>query len=433
MNLERLSLHVVSIAFVWVLGIIWVVLLPSSDHLQSGQGSLAVSVTRVLQNSLVVEKFVDEYDYVPLSLREVEIFAKSKNKKFYIYDNSGNRIAYYPLGVRDWLLRSFGEDGGKSSLLAPKDLVRTSPGLRKTKGVRYQGGVGEHLFPAVLAEGSWSADYYLLAHIYEHPYTGTRRLVVSQPENRSQVWIAPHPYVEEFYWLDGMKEIIYTAGNYGSRASGLYIWNLRSNRSQKLRLPGDDDLHLATSRGPMFYALMGVDPQHHQLRVRAHRLYAVDHDLDRFWRDPAYLHVYDFKQQKWLAPSLQESLPQNMHQAALFCETQVQMHLRGVFWCQQDLQRRYDEVITGWQQYVMEAEGAPSKMATLFALAQMYRSVLSRADLPADQRTFVQALLHEIVLTMKESDFMTAWQSVMLDHLLLERAQIDWYPQLRLE
>lgn len=437
LNFRSLSLHLVPVLFVWVFSFMWISLLPSYHSIDRGGRVVGGSVKPVLNNSVALNEFVMEYGYVPLSLRELQVYSRFKRKPFFIYDETANRIDYHPLTAKEWVLRSFGDDGDRSSLLGPRDYVRSSSAVRKRKGVRYRGSEVEHLFPAVLSQGSWSQNYVLLAHIYEHPYLGTRKLVVTQPENQHQVWVAPHPFVEEFYWLDGFKKLVYSAGNFAPRTAGLYIWNLKNNRAEKLRVPTESSLEGEASKsGTMLYTLTGVNPIEKTFMVRARRLHESFVNMSSFWKNSDYLFEYNYQENIWKRAPY-SFLVGHMYQPDLMsCHTLEQVHELGEFWCRFDLHRRYDLVLDDLQHQLNKLSQGASYTSLLFSMAMIYRSVIVKyRSLGGDSLAIetLEALLYEVLEVLKDSEFLTIWQSLMLDELAYSDYSVDWYPQVLLE
>jgi hypothetical protein len=212
---------------VWIFCSVWLLTIYPQGFEYRGEET----TNRVLaENHRILQSFVRVWADTPHSAAELAAFSKGS---FQFFDGYGHTIEYLRLSEENFLLRSFGQDGRQNILFRKADPGIHSLGQIPEGSLVYKPKGEEsrwRIYPFPLLEGSFSPNGDWYAQVFADPITAQRKLLVRHSEKPIYL-IARHDFVEEFLWLPNSHSLVFTASMSGSYGSGLYVWDLSSDRS----------------------------------------------------------------------------------------------------------------------------------------------------------------------------------------------------------
>lgn len=220
---------------------------------------------KVLQVAALVQSFKDKKKETPESLAFLRSFARDEGLTFEPYDAYGNRLEYLRLDPKHFLVRSFGADESQNRVGGPLDIGRILGGtfpLEATLKYPVDGLQDPGLYPAILLAGADSSDGTWHARLYIDRGLKKKHLVVREKKANGPFLIAPHQGIEEFLWVPGRRQIVYTITASSSTRDGVYLWDLTLDRTEHLMVDGQPPIANAPGALPqkLWLTLAGVSP-----------------------------------------------------------------------------------------------------------------------------------------------------------------------------
>ena len=219
-----------SLTLVWGFSLVWICLVefpffsPIKDRITDR------TIDRVAG---LIEDFKKDQKQVPDSLATLRQFAMKRGQEFGFYDAFGNRLSYTRLGKKHYLIRSFGADEVQNHANSSPDRVRIHGGaFPKGAALAYEArpDIKPALYPAILLEGSDSADGGWHARLYHDRHTRLKHLIIRKKEPSGLVMVAPHDRIEEFFWVPGRLQLVYSVTGSKRSPDGVYLWDLTTDQ-----------------------------------------------------------------------------------------------------------------------------------------------------------------------------------------------------------
>ncbi len=240
----------------WFAPILWIALAFGASH-----GFLHFNRTRasITEAKVWVERFQNDFHRLPTHLAEVRALARSYKTPIVPYDSYGMRLQYVALTDTDYLIKSFGRDEQENHLntaVDPTFSTLSSQAETFVQAENFQESVPQ-FYQAALLDGSQSPESGLIASLQLQVKLKNRQLLVRSPKSPDFFMIAFHDRVEEFLWLPGGQELIFSATGSDRYEDGLFYWNLKDNSIHNLlpdlkkqfwpELPDDSHFFIALS------------------------------------------------------------------------------------------------------------------------------------------------------------------------------------------
>lgn len=224
---------ILMIGFFWGISAIWIAASPK--YLTPWNAKLRSKAT-IDRLNYVLLAFKEKYHENPQDLNELRAYAQSIGKKFTPYDNYGQKVEYLRLDKNHYILRSFGSDGIQNTEGRKSDIGLANWGGSPKDGLYYDylSALDPEPYPVALLEGQLSPDRTHMARLFVDPENMTRQLVVKKMTPTGIFMVSDHKFVEEFLWLPSAHHIIYTATGSTRHRDGIYIWNLKTDRTANL-------------------------------------------------------------------------------------------------------------------------------------------------------------------------------------------------------
>lgn len=183
-----------------------------------------------------VERFQKDQNRLPENLAEVRAYAFTFGAKLDLYDSFGDRLDYQPLTEEAFLVKSFGSDRTENTVLRTHDETYSHGLTIPPLGVKSLTPKESRLnfFQSSFLEGQRSPRGPLVASIRTRFRGGTKRLLIQSEVDPQFFMSSFHDTVDEFVWLPGGYEIIYTAQGSHRYEDGIYYWNLRDSTFKNL-------------------------------------------------------------------------------------------------------------------------------------------------------------------------------------------------------
>ncbi len=219
-----------TLAVIWGASIIWICLveLPIFSFIKNRLTDKTVEGVASL-----IEAYKKARKKNPDSLASLREFAREHSQEFGIYDAYGNRLNYIRLGKQYYLIRSFGEDEVQNRPTTAPDRARIRGGaFPKEAALTYdfQPETSPSLFPGILLEGTDSADGEWHARLYNDREDRIKSLVVRKKTSSGIIMLAPHDRIEEFFWVPGRMQLVYSVTASGRAPDGIYLWDLATDQ-----------------------------------------------------------------------------------------------------------------------------------------------------------------------------------------------------------
>ncbi len=178
-----------------------------------------------------IERFHKDQVRLPLTLAELRTYAYSYGERLDIYDNFGERLAYVPLDEEAFYVKSFGRDKAENTVLRTHDESYSRGFKQPPEGLKTDNPDDSRLniYQSMGLEGSASPEGPLYASIYIRFRGDAKRLLV-RSKSDPQFFMTPFPdRVDEFLWMPGGYELVFTAQGSDRYEDGIYYWNLKTN------------------------------------------------------------------------------------------------------------------------------------------------------------------------------------------------------------
>jgi hypothetical protein len=165
-----------------------------------------------------------------------------------------------------YLIRSFGADEVQNRPTTPADRIRLHGGsFPKGAALTYEArpDITPALFPASLLEGSDSPDGQWHARLYHDRETRIKHLIIRKKTTSGLVMVAPHDRIEEFFWVPGRLQMVYSVTASQRGHDGIYLWDLNTDQAinllSKKTGPGAKDPLESLSKSPkLWISLAGI-------------------------------------------------------------------------------------------------------------------------------------------------------------------------------
>ena len=214
------------------------------------------------QDNAAMHAFLGRYKKTPPDLNALRTFARAEKLRFDAYDAFGQRLDYLRLDDGHYLLRSFGIDQEQNTAASTPNIGVVHWGKRPEKGLvyHYPEKLSPDLYPAVLLAGADSPDGRWLARLFTDPTNHTRELVVRSRRRAGLFMVAHHDTVEQFLWLPGGRQIVYTATASTRHRDGVYLWNLEDDSVVDLIDSAQRNTQLSPAKGNpnLWLSLAGI-------------------------------------------------------------------------------------------------------------------------------------------------------------------------------
>lgn len=251
------------LAVIWGVSITWICLveLPLFSFIKNKFTDKTVESLAGL-----IEAYKKAKKKTPDTLASLREFARESDHEFGIYDAYGNRLSYTRLGKQYYLIRSFGEDEVQNRPTSAPDRAKIRGGaFPKGAALTYdfQPDTPPSLFPGILLEGSDSADGGWHARLYNNREDRISYLVVRKKTPSGIIMSAPHDRVEEFFWVPGRLQIVYSVTASGRAPDGIYLWDLTTDQvtnllAKKPQAGHRDQIENITKNPKFWISLAGI-------------------------------------------------------------------------------------------------------------------------------------------------------------------------------
>jgi len=213
----------------WLLSSCWLFLLYLPVH-----DMTADTQKTMLEMKPSVQAYIKTYHTPPQSLAELRVFSLEHHSAFSAYDSFSQRLQFQGFSDNSWLLRSFGADGDRDTLLTHDDVIVSAfPAGLTGIHLQKQKENKQLFYPAISLLGTFSSDHRLLAKVYEQHQQLTKHLLV-HALNDSKILTSQYEHVDEFFWLADNKHIVFTSDHSEKFFGGLILWNLETNEEINL-------------------------------------------------------------------------------------------------------------------------------------------------------------------------------------------------------
>lgn len=183
-----------------------------------------------------IERFQKDQNRLPENLAELRTYAYSFGETPELHDSYGERLFYLPLTEEAFVVKSFGRDATENTVLRSRDEAY-SHGLivppANVKG-RIPDESRLHFYQSAFLEGENSPRGPLVASIRTRFRSDAKRLLVQSKDDPQFFMSSFHDNVDEFIWLAGGYDIIFSAQGSRRYEDGVYHWNLRDNSVRNL-------------------------------------------------------------------------------------------------------------------------------------------------------------------------------------------------------
>ena len=250
---------IAGVIFCWAIPLGWIAASPPISPAEEGISRTEAILTG---NRIVMSSFYAEYKDYPFSLSELRSFARNHKLPLSLYDAFGNRFEYIRLNRREYIIRSFGEDGTQNTVLSDRDPSIVSWRDEPERGVSYAylTKLSLGLFPPIMLAGAESPNQEWIADLHVDPAQNARKLIVRYLKAKDILLVAPHDQVDEFLWLPNGYQIVFTATGSDRYRDGIYLWNLLDDKTESLTdliLNRAVDMHHA-DENRYYISLMGI-------------------------------------------------------------------------------------------------------------------------------------------------------------------------------
>lgn len=178
-----------------------------------------------------IERFQKDQNRLPENLAEVRAYAYTFGSVPELYDSYGARLSYQPLTEDAFIVKSFGRDTTENTVFQAHDESYSHGLISPPLGVK---GIilnesRLNFFQSSFLEGQISPRGPLVASIRTRFRGDSKRLLIQSQEDSQFFMSSVHDMIDEFLWLPGGYEIIFTAQGSKRYEDGIYYWDLRSN------------------------------------------------------------------------------------------------------------------------------------------------------------------------------------------------------------
>ena len=368
-------------AVFWLVPVAWVGLtppmMPPEHPLQHTR--------RVLdEDNAVMHAYLGRYKKTPPDLNALRAFARAEKLRFDPYDAFGQRLDYLRLDDGHYLLRSFGDDQAQNTAASAPNIGVVHWGKRPEKGLvyRYPDRPTPSFYPAVLLAGADSPDGRWLARLFSDPTNRTRELVIRHRRRAGLFMVAHHDAVEEFLWLPGGHQLVYTATASTRHRDGVYLWNLDDDSVVNLIDSAQRSMPFSPSRGGenLWLSLAGIAKKGSTVLFYAHPRHDGGLDPADFFVDKQLVAIQLPERPgapaKLVPPeSVADLAPGSPLTRPLDLGGQIDgvSGLKGqVAWLRLPVSGDLETILTAWQQYGERASSSPLYPYALWTLTALY-------------------------------------------------------------
>ena len=238
-------------------GALWAFAIPESK-----KNFLAVPTTRVQikRTRSLIKRFHKQYKRIPESIGEIRLFSKTRTEGYAPYDGYATRLTYRALSTRHYIIESKALEVEKNSA-PPNGYLSTNINLPKEPVLKQPEIIDLGPYPATLLLGSKHEKGHHKARIIRNSHKDRQHLIVQKISKKHIIYIAPHPKVEEYFWLSPEK-IVYTATGDILRKDGIFVWNFKKNETINILESSEDKIAINRGdRGSRFHlSLVGKTP-----------------------------------------------------------------------------------------------------------------------------------------------------------------------------
>ena len=362
----------------WTLSGLWVYFTPSNSNLE--YGTFPNNKIRLKVNEKLIESFISKYSFAPPNLRLLFIFAGKK--KYYQYDEFGNRFYYQVLGTKDWLLTSYGNDGKENGIHGPYDASAFSVNIKHIQGLQYKTTTMPHLYPFILLDGYVSPNGKLVGKKFHNSFHNQNFLLVKDIKNSGYVSLARHDRIDEFYWLPHSTKIVFSASGSHRYKDGVYIWDLSNNSTKQiLERSVMNPVGVETLKSLWNISLGGIDPLSHSIFLFIKKKKSTDVLLSDFF-SVKNLKIYSYKENGFITrnqlkrKSLLDEFKQDFFSGLSMvkgCEEASGLQKK---WCELKTSGEFEKVLNQWQEFSSDASETVIFSPSLMILSILYMDVL---------------------------------------------------------
>jgi hypothetical protein len=223
-----------------------------------------------------IDEFMILHGSTPRTSAELKAYMRSERVDFEWHGRSGIPAEYIRIGTEYYLLQR-PIPGIHDELDQVPAVYRLPKILSSTVGQQFN---PERLgvYPPALLLGVDSPDKQYHARVLIDHESSRRFLIVTDNSRIDRAWVAPHDFVEEFFWLPQGDRIVYTATSSARYDDGIYTWQPQSNDLRNLLRDkrAASTAMVAAETGPRAFTLLGVSesevffvdqPQQHEFAL----------------------------------------------------------------------------------------------------------------------------------------------------------------------
>jgi hypothetical protein len=227
--------------------LLWIGAIPQNENNYKA-GNL--TKLRVIKTQKAIEAYQKKTGQLPTDLGQVRLLAKPSWDIYIPYDGYGSRLQYLRLSNTDFVVKSFGRDKTENSTvsevdpthISAKPLPDSAPQFEPSKNLL-------NLYPPILLLAQKAGNNQLIARLIIDKDYNERHLVIQSVKRDQFIMVAPHPKVEEFFWLPSQNAIVYTATDDDRYPDGVYLWDLIRNEHHNLLDDLEEKIGIADTSG----------------------------------------------------------------------------------------------------------------------------------------------------------------------------------------
>ncbi|MGE0172780.1 MAG: hypothetical protein AB7T49_08345 [Oligoflexales bacterium] len=251
------------LAYVFAFGfpLLWIGAIPQNENNYKAGNMTKI---RVLKTQKAIDTYQKKYGKLPTDLGQIRFLARPAWDFYIPYDGYGSRLQYLRLSSTDYVVKSFGRDRTENSTVSEVDPTHISAKPLPDSAPQFEPSQNLlNLYPPILLLAQKAGNNQLIARLIVDKDYNERHLVVQSVKRDQFIMVAPHPKVEEFFWLPSQNAIVYTATDHDRYPDGIYLWDLIRNEHHNLLDDLDEKIGVTDSGGGRnkryFLALSNLD------------------------------------------------------------------------------------------------------------------------------------------------------------------------------
>ena len=371
--------------------------------------------THLEKTKALIESFRKQYQRLPADLNEVRLFALANHKNYAPYDGYSLRLMYHPIAPVHYVLKSFGADNAPNTILNQEDPTLLNLDDIPSVPPMYVPPFSDfmQLYPAICLAGCKSPTNDFVAKVEVDRETGKRFLLVRHLTRHKFVMIAPHPHVEEYFWLPSGTEIVYTATNDSQYRDGIFLWNLMTDETRNLMDDLDPKLLNGSSQMEQpryFLSLSSLAPAGRKVYVFIQSRVSSGLDPGRFLSSTSLYSIQlgDKEHPKAAFSRQRQTTPASLFDASNALTRNIARGAQGsplqARWAALPLEGKMAGMLEAWQDFSMSSADSPIFPYSLWWLGFIYSDAY-RATLPI-------SLKHALTLKAFGAEIATALVSL---------------------